>query len=99
MVPSFSKEIRWLLEEKYQGKKTPAFLRDLKRLKKGEHIDYLIEWKSFLNCKIDLRYRPLIPRVETEYWAEQAIADVEVKPLHRSTLSRLNLNQKVKCLD
>ena len=87
MVPSFSKEIRWLLEEKYQGKKTPAFLRDLKRLKKGEHIDYLIEWKSFLNCKIDLRYRPLIPRVETEYWAEEAILKIK------------NKKARINCLD
>jgi len=63
-------EIRWLLEEKYRGKLTPQAKRDIAKLKKGEHVDYLIGWKPFLNCTIDLRYKPLIPRVETEYWAD-----------------------------
>ena len=69
-------EIRWLLEEKYKGKLTPQAKKDIAKLKKGEHVDYLIGWKPFLNCAIDLRYKPLIPRVETEYWAEKAVQDV-----------------------
>ena len=53
-------EIRWLLEEKYKGKLTPQAKKDIAKLKKGEHVDYLIGWKPFLNCAIDLRYKPLI---------------------------------------
>ncbi|MBI2642687.1 MAG: peptide chain release factor N(5)-glutamine methyltransferase [Candidatus Wildermuthbacteria bacterium] len=80
-------EIRWLLKEKYKGKLTPQAKKDIAKLKKGEHVDYLIGWKPFLSCKIDLRHRPLIPRVETEYWVEKAILNL------RSKIS------KVRCLD
>lgn len=76
----------WLLKDKYgQNPDNPRlsrqqwreFLKDAARLKKGELIDYVIGWKPFLNCKIDLRYRPLIPRSETEYWTEQAITKIK----------------------
>jgi len=57
-----------LLNIKYQGKKTQEYFDDLKKLKEGYPLDYLIGWSDFLNAKIDLSYKPLIPRVETEYW-------------------------------
>lgn len=34
---------------------------------------------SFLGCHIDLSYRPLIPRVETEFWVGRVIADIQKK--------------------
>lgn len=87
MKPS-RKEIRWLLNDKYGGVETSEFKKDLERLEKGEPVDYVIGWVPFLDARIDLKYRPLIPRLETEYWTEKAIQDMR----------SLGLN-KVKVLD
>ena len=34
---------------------------------------------SFLGCHIDLSFRPLIPRVETEFWVERIVSDIQKK--------------------
>src|SRR3989344_6047888 len=69
---------RWLIQDKYSGVINKQKLKnDFRRLKKGEPIDYIIGWKPFLGCKIDLSFRPFIPRLETEYWAEIAIAQIK----------------------
>lgn len=70
-------EVAWLLQEKYNGEKTTGFFADCKALALGEPLAYLIGQAPFLDCTIDLTGRPLIPRVETEFWVEQAIATIK----------------------
>lgn len=66
----------WLLKEKYEGRESDAFRADLERLRAGEPLAYLIGHVPFLNCEIYLDSKPLIPRVETEYWVEKAITAI-----------------------
>ncbi|MFA5736833.1 MAG: HemK family protein methyltransferase [Candidatus Paceibacterota bacterium] len=85
------KYLNWLRQDKYSGNQIAStnLAKDLSRLRQGEPIDYVIGWKSFLGCKIDLTERPLIPREETEYWTEKAITEIKKE----------NKRQTIKCLD
>jgi release factor glutamine methyltransferase len=79
----FEKELKWLLDEKYAGKKSPEFLRDRERVLRGEPVDYVIGWRDFLGCRIYLNYHPLIPRIETEYWVEMVVDGMRARPPKR----------------
>ena len=70
-------EEQWLLKEKYGGEKSEGFFADLERLKAGEPLAYVIGSIPFLGTTIYLDSHPLIPRPETEYWVEKAIADIK----------------------
>lgn len=70
------KEKEWLLRDKYNGIETEEFKSDLKKLEDGEPLAYLIGWTPFLNTRIYLDSKPLIPRPETEYWVSKAIEEI-----------------------
>jgi release factor glutamine methyltransferase len=74
-------EIEWLLKDKYSGEKSAGFFTDCERLRAGEPLAYVIGWVPFLGSRIWLDSRPLIPRPETEWWVEKAIAVIKTSPL------------------
>jgi len=84
-------EVYQLAKDKYNFRLTPAFLKDAARLRRGEPLAYVIGWMPFLNCKIDLSYKPLIPRPETEFWTEKFIALIRANGGIR--------NKRLGCLD
>lgn len=77
------KESDWLLRDKYNGVISEQFYSDLKRLENGEPLAYIIGWVPFLNIKIYLDSKPLIPRPETEYWASCAIEEIKTKKISK----------------
>ncbi len=73
MIRKYNKGEAWLLIEKYAGVESEAFHTDIAQLHSGTPLAYIIGYVPFLNCVIYLDSHPLIPRTETEYWAEKAI--------------------------
>lgn len=79
---NLDQEKQWLLYDKYGGKITDEFYRDVERLESDEPLAYIIGWQPFCGVKIYLDSRPLIPRPETEYLVSVIIAETaKSKPL------------------
>ena len=93
-----TKDEAWLLEEKYQGKKTEGFFADVERLKSGEPLAYIIGHLPFLNTKICLDSKPLIPRTETEYWIEKVIHEIQNRRGLTPTIRVLDLCAGSGCI-
>lgn len=75
-----------LVRDKYDGDQEADLTEDLEQLAAGVPLAYVIGWVPFLGLRIGLESRPLIPRPETEWWAELLIAHLrerfEERPLH-----------------
>ena len=71
-----------LLLEKYNGQEVAEYETDKRRIASGEPLAYIIGWQPFLGLKIFLDSKPLIPRPETEWWAEQLITHVGSRRSH-----------------
>lgn len=76
-MENLNNQAHWILQEKYKGKLTVAAKKDIARLKAGEPIDHIIGFTDFLGCKILVDKNVLIPRVETEFWVEEAIEELK----------------------
>ena len=81
-IPSFqgvaAGDVRSLIQDKYAGNTAdPRLPGDVERLRSGEPLAYVIGWQPFLGLSLSLRTHPLIPRPETEWWAERLIAHLE----------------------
>lgn len=74
-----TKDEEWLLDEKYRGVATPEYEADKDRLATGEPLGYVIGFEPFLGLKISLDSKPLIPRVETEWWTDQLLGSLSTK--------------------
>ena len=108
----FEKEKRWILEEKYNlnneslldDNKKINFDKDIVRLQNHEPLAYIIGNMPFLNCVIDLEYRPLIPRSETEFWVNNFIQNdlkkrIEEKNKKEEKEENIFQKDKIEILD
>ncbi len=72
-----------VLEEKYEGVETDEYRADCARLDAHMPWEYILGYADFLGCRIDLSYKPMIPREETAFWVQKVIDEWANKgPLH-----------------
>lgn len=91
-----TREIQWLIREKYHGLRLPTAKPDIARLKRGEPLAYVIGTQPFRGLEIAVSPATLIPRVETEWWIDQVICDYEQRGAAPVTV--LDLGAGTGCL-
>ena len=69
-----------LLAEKYGGVETDAYRADCARIDAHEPWEYLLGHAEFLDCRIDLADRPMVPRDETAHWVKKVIEEWSFDP-------------------
>lgn len=72
----FEDKVAQLRIKKYKGKEAPELLEDIRKMTEGEALEYLLGEVLFCGAKVDLSFRPMIPRPETEHWVKQAIEEI-----------------------
>lgn len=66
-------DLELLIRDKYDGDESSVSDEDRDRLSSGEPLAYVIGWVPFLGVHVRLDTKPLIPRPETEWWAELVV--------------------------
>lgn len=66
-----------ILEEKYNGIKGDAYRTDCARIDAYEPHEYVLGYADFLDCRIDLSQRPMVPRDETAFWVARVIEELK----------------------
>lgn len=66
---------RKVLQEKYHGVESEAFHADCARIDAHEPFEYVLGYADFLDCRIDLSYKPMVPRDETAHWTKRVIEE------------------------
>lgn len=68
-----------LIRDKYDGDESVDVTEDHARLSAGEPLAYVIGWIPFLGLRVYLDSKPLIPRPETEWWAELLVEHLRTR--------------------
>lgn len=64
-----------VLREKYGGVESDAYRADCARIDAHEPFEYVLGYADFLDCRIDLSYKPMVPRDETAHWVARVIEE------------------------
>jgi release factor glutamine methyltransferase len=64
-----------VLREKYDGVESDAYRADSARIDAHEPWEYILGYAEFLDCTIDLSYKPMVPRDETAHWVKRVIEE------------------------